>query len=93
MAKDVNIENGTIVASRFMLQAKELPPTQPPTDLVRKVREIVDKYPYKIAIYHPYFIYSDLVNFPLYLSLLFLKFQPSEGKTVCGYYWNFGTLQ
>ena len=64
MAKDVHVQNGTIVASRFMLQAKELVATRPPTDLVRKVREIVDKYPYKIAIYHPNFIYSDLVNGP-----------------------------
>ena len=70
MAKDVNIENGTIVASRFMLQAKELSATRPPTDLVRNVREIVDKYPYKIAIYHPNFIYSDLVNFPLLLPIV-----------------------
>ena len=64
VAKDVHIQNGTIVASRLMLQAKELVATRPPTDLVRKVREIVDKYPYKIAIYHPNFIYSDLVNGP-----------------------------
>ena len=62
MAKDVRIQNGTIMASRFMLQAKQLVATRPPTDLVRKVRKIVDKYPYKIAIYHPNFIYSDLVN-------------------------------
>ena len=61
IAKDVRIENGRIVGARFMLQALDIVTTAQEKDFVVDIREIVDKYPFKVAVFNPIFVFVDQV--------------------------------
>ena len=61
IAKDVRIENGRIVGARFMLQAMDIVTTAQEKDFVVDIREIVDKYPFKVAVFNPIFVFVDQV--------------------------------
>ena len=53
VAKDVHIENNTIIASRFIVIATNLVTTNEEKDFVVDVREIIDKYPFQAAVFNP----------------------------------------
>ena len=62
VAKDVHIENNTIIASRFIVIATNLVTTNEEKDFVVDVREIIDKYPFQAAVFNPKFLLADLVS-------------------------------
>lgn len=60
---DVHIEDGKIVGARFMLQAKNVVKTSEEKDFVIDIRQIVDKFPFKVYVFNPFFIFVDQVRF------------------------------
>ena len=62
VAKDVHIENNTIIGSRFIVIATNLVTTNEEKDFVVDVREIIDKYPLQAAVFNPKFLLADQVS-------------------------------
>ena len=59
---DVHIEDERIVGTRFMLQAKNIVKTSEEKDFVISIRGIVEKFPFKVSVFNPFFIFVDQVR-------------------------------
>ena len=58
---DVHIEDERIVGTRFMLQAKNIVKTSEEKDFVISIRGIVEKFPFKVSVFNPFFVFVDQV--------------------------------